>query len=77
MTPKIKMFLIYAFCFIALFMLVWWIVSLIVTEESMISKLAPIAISIIFAPKPHIEEHSGKRKYGLKTILSKKIYWVY
>lgn len=76
MSPKIKMFLIYALCFLGLFMIVWFIAGVLFEEESWLRKLTPILVSIVAAPKPHVEQHQSGPRYGLKSIFSRKIFWM-
>jgi len=76
MTPKFKMFLIYALCFLGIFMLVWFIAGMLFDEESWLRKLTPILVSIVAAPKPHVENAQSGPRYGLKSIFSRKIFWM-
>lgn len=76
MSPKVKMFLIYGISFLVLFMAVWFLAGLFFDDDSWPRKLAPILGSIIAAPKPHVEEYQNDKRYGLKSIFIKKIFWM-
>jgi hypothetical protein len=41
-------------------------------EQGMMTMFIPIAIAMIVAPKPHMEETEYGRAYGLKSIFLKK-----
>jgi hypothetical protein len=73
MNPKIKVFLIYGISFLLIFLLVRFIV-LQFMEESIWTTMIPIGASMIFAPKPYIENTQSGKSYGLKSIFSKRIF---
>lgn len=72
MSPKIKVFLIYGVSFLAIFLIVRFIVVQFM-EESIWTTIIPIAASMIFSPKPHAEQTQSGTEYGLKSIFLKKI----
>ncbi|BAO54775.1 hypothetical protein [Nonlabens marinus] len=74
MSPKIKVFVIYALSFFIVFAVTWLITDYFVAKESIWTTFIPIGAAMILAPKPHIEETQSGRQYGLKSIFSKKIF---
>lgn len=75
MSAKIKMYVVYGLVFLALFLGLWILAGSIFEEDSTARKLTPIVLSIILSPKPHVEETTAGRQYGLKSIFVKKIVW--
>lgn len=61
---------------LGLFMIVWFLAGMLFDEESWMRKLTPILVSIVAAPKPHVEQTQSGSRYGLKSIFSKKIFWM-
>ncbi|ARN78299.1 hypothetical protein BST97_10030 [Nonlabens spongiae] len=72
MSPKVRVFLIYGISFLAIFLIVRFITVQFV-EESIWTTIIPIGASMIFSPKPHVEQSQSGKEYGLKSIFSKKI----
>ena len=73
MSPKIKVFLIYGLSFMVVFLIARFIMVQFYPEPSIWLTFVPLAIGMVLAPKPHIEETRSGRQYGLKSIFSKRI----
>lgn len=74
MSPKIKVFVIYALSFFIVFAITWLITSSFFLGESIWTTFIPIAAAMILAPKPHIEETQSGRQYGLKSLFFKRVF---
>ncbi len=75
MSPKIKVFLIYGLSFMVVFLIARYIMVQFYPEPSMWLTFIPLAIGMILAPKPHVEQTEDGRVYGLKSLFSKRIYY--
>lgn len=40
------------------------------------TRFIPIVVAFIFSLKPHIEDAQSGRRYGLKNLFSKKIWYL-
>jgi hypothetical protein len=76
MSPKIKVFLIYGLSFLIVFSIARFIMVQFYPEPTLWLTFIPLAIGMIVAPKPHIEETKEGRVYGLKSLFFKKIYYL-
>jgi hypothetical protein len=75
MSAKIKMYLVYAISFTAIFLFFNFLSGLFLEPESLMRLLLPVLLSIIVAPKLHVEQEKGTKKYGLKSIFTKATLW--
>ena len=75
MSPKIKMYLYYSLSFLVIYLITLLIVRTFV-EPTNWTRFIPIVVAFIFSLKPHIEDAQSGRRYGLKNLFSKKIWYL-
>jgi amino acid permease len=75
-SSKVKVFAIYASCFIVVFLITRVIAVQFFTEPTFWTTFIPIACAMILAPKPHIVQDGEDKRYGLKSVFFKHIYWI-
>lgn len=73
MSPKIKMYLIHAVVFLAVFLIARAIAIQLVVDPTMWTTIVPVACAWLLAPKPHVEKTQSGNQYGLRWVFSKKI----
>lgn len=76
MSPKIKMFLIYAASFFVIYVLVYAAMTAFVEKITSLMVLIPVVVAYVFSFKPYIEESQSGRRYGLKHLFVKKIWYL-
>lgn len=73
MSPKVKMYVYYSLSFLVLYAIGFFILTSFTTPTTW-TRFIPIVLAYIFSFKPYIEETHAGRRYGLKSLFSKKIW---
>lgn len=74
MSPKVKMYVYYSLSFLILYLISFALLRLL-AEPSAATRFAPIIVAFIFSFKPYMEEAQSGRRYGLKHLFFKKIWY--
>lgn len=75
MSPKIKTYLVYSISFLVLFMGTFFITKAITNKTSVFTTMLPIIVAVVLAPKPHVAQYQSGKRYGLKWIFKKDVWW--
>lgn len=75
MTPKIKMYLYYSLSFLAFYLITYVIVYNFVAHNDW-TNFIPLIVAFILSFKPYMEDTQSGRRYGLKSLFSRKIWYL-
>lgn len=73
MSPKVKMYVIHIAIFIAVYLLVRYIMTQFAVDPTFWTTVIPAVSAWLLAPKPYVEDTQSGKQYGLRIVFSKKI----